>query len=232
MKFNFYLIVGCLLFLSCANDDEGNTTPENISHTFDFNSGTDGWIGDFADYPVGEEEMYELEFGFAPLPDPLDKSKGALKLSGNNHSDDLFMFVKKELTGLTPNREYSLMFKIEIASDVPDGSFGIGGSPGESVYIKAGATPREPEKTVDELGWYRLNIDKGNQAEEGEDMIVLGNFANGTTENIYTLKTLSNTTPFRATTSNQGSLWILLGTDSGFEGKTTIYINKIEINSL
>jgi len=218
-----------VLLWACNNDDDQNGVSEQVTHSFEFSTNTEGWDGDFADYPAGEEEMYELEFGHSPLPDPLDNSQGALKLAGRNYSDDLFMFVKREITGLTPNREYLLNFEVEFASDVPDGSFGIGGSPGESVYIKAGATSAEPEKVEDELGWYRLNIDKGNQAEGGDDMQLLGNFANGTDEDDYALKILSNSTPMRVTASSNGSLWLLVGTDSGFEGKTTIYINRIEV---
>ncbi len=45
---------------------------------------------------------------------------------------------------------------------------GIGGSPGESVYVKAGATTEEPLIIEDSDGWLRMNIDKGNQAGEGQ----------------------------------------------------------------
>lgn len=229
MKTRLILMLALMPLCACNNDDDQNRDNEQVIHSFDFSTSSEGWDGDFADYPAGEEEMYELEFGHSFLPTPLDNSLGALRLSGRNYSDDLFMYVSREITGLIPNREYLINFEVEFASDVPDGSFGIGGSPGESVYIKAGAAPQLPEKIVDELGWYRLNIDKGNQAEGGRDMITLGNFANGTDEHEYSLKTLTTSTPFRATTNNQGSLWILLGTDSGFEGKTTIYINRIVV---
>lgn len=217
-----------MMVLACGKDDD---QPDNtgVDLSYDFTTNSEGWEGDFADYPVGEEEAYELEFGHSFLPPPLNASDGALRLSGMNHSDDVFMFVKKEITDLVPNREYRLNFEVEFASDVADGMSGIGGSPGESVYIKVGATPNEPAKVVDEEGWYRPDIDKGNQAQGGEDMIVIGNFANGTDENVYTLKTLSNSSPFGATAGSQGTLWLLVGTDSGYEGKTTIYINRIDV---
>lgn len=223
----FYLMILTML-MACGLDDD---RPDNtgVKLIFDFATNTAGWTGDFADYPAGEEEAYELEFGHSFLPAPLEITQGSLKLSGINYSDDLFMFVKREVSGLMPNREYRLNFDVEFATDVADGMVGIGGSPGESVYVKVGATPNEPQKSTDEEGWYRLDIDKGNQAQGGDDMVVIGNFANGTDENVYTLKTLSNTSPIRATTSSAGTLWLLFGTDSGFEGRTTIYINRIEV---
>lgn len=228
MKTKILFIIVSMVFPACNNDDD-QVDNTRVTLSYDFSTNAEGWAGDFADYPAGEEELYALEFGHSLLPEPLYLSQGALKLSGKNHSDDLFMFVKKEVTGLIPNRSYRINFKVEIASNVANDQVGIGGSPGESVYIKAGASSAPPQKTEDELGWYRLNIDHGNQSQGGEDMIVLGNFANGTTQNVYTLKTLSNPTPLLATTSANGTLWLLFGTDSAFEGETTIYINKIEV---
>lgn len=227
MKGFFYLLILTGL-MACEKDDKhGNEQPLEFNYTF--NSGAEGWSGDFADLPPNEEEFYELRFEHTNLPEPLDESDGALLLSGNNHSDDLFMFLKKEISGLNPNQEYLITFEVEFATNVAEGMAGIGGSPGESVYIKVGATATEPEKELDEDGFLRLDIDKNNQSQSGEDMIVIGNFANGTDNNIYTLKTLSNSTPFRATSSDEGTLWLLVGTESGFEGTTTVYYNTIEV---
>ena len=133
------------------------------------------------------------------------------------------------MTWLLPDTLYQISFLIEFASNVPDGMTGIGGSPGEGVIIKAGATPVEPVKVLDPSDErYRMNIDKGNQTQGGRDMIVLGNFANGTGRNEYTLKTLVNPAAFPCRTNDNGELWLVVGTDSGFEGITTIYYNRIE----
>ncbi len=229
LKGLYYLIISAGLF-ACEKDDDNGGNEQPLEFNYSFSSGTEGWIEDFADLPAGEDDFYELEFEHTKLPEPLDESDGAIMLSGNNHSDDLFMFIKKEITGLVPNQEYLITFEIEFATNVADGMFGIGGSPGESVYIKVGATAVEPVKGLDEEGFYRLNIDKNNQSQSGEDMVVIGNFANGTDENIYTLKTLSNSTPFKVTASNDGTLWLIVGTESGFEGATTIFYNTIDVS--
>lgn len=228
MRAIVFLLPLLSVFTGCSVDDE-QPDDHRVTFTYEFSSGPEGWSGDFADYPAGEEEFYELNFEHSQLPDPLNLSDGALKLSGINHSDDLFMYVRKEVRGLIPNKEYRLNFWVEFASNVAEGQFGIGGSPGESVYIKAGAASAEPEKYLDEEDWYRLNIDKGNQASGGDNMMVLGNFSNGTDKNVYTLKTLSTTAPIRITANSVGSLWLLFGVDSGFEGETTIYINRISV---
>ncbi len=216
------------IFFACESDKDSK--PEELVFSYDFTTDEESWDGDFADYPTGGEEFYELIFEYSTLPEPLDETRGSLKLSGNNHSDDLFMFVKRKITGLTSNKTYNIVFEIEFASNVADGQIGVGGSPGESVYIKAGATPVEPLKVEDNGGYYRMNIDKGNQAQGGEDMIVLGDFSNDTEENIYVLKTITNPSTFNATTNTNGELWLSVGADSGFEATTTIYYNRIEVS--
>lgn len=222
-----FLSVLVSLFPGCSNDDEQSNNL--VVKSYDFRTDAEGWTYGFADYPGGEEDFYELHFDHTSLPEPLDQAKKSLLLSGNNHSDDLFMFLKKEMKSLLPNRIYNIQFRVEIASNVANGQYGIGGSPGESVYIKAGATPVEPVVQPNEENFLLINIDKGNQSQPGSDMTVLGNFANGTDENKYTLKTLENQIPFTATTGPEGNLWVIFGTDSGFEGTTSIYYNKIEL---
>ncbi len=221
------LICGIFLILySCKNNDRGDTEP--MEFVWEFSTDPEGWTADFADYPVGEEDRYELQFEYSTLPEPLEETEGGLKLSGSNLSDDLFMFIKKEICGLEPNSSYNINFTIEFASDVPDGLAGIGGSPGESVYIKSGATQIEPDKIIDDDDYYRMNIDKSNQSSGGDDMLVIGDFSNDTDNEIFTLKTVSNGLPFNVSTDSTGILWIIVGTDSGFEGKTTIYYNSVK----
>ncbi len=230
MKINIQLFLAVLLTVtSCSNDDDNNGSDAVKEVNYEFDSGLDGWEVDFADYPEDNETFYELEHEISPLPEPLDETKSSLKLSGNNHSDDLFMFVKRKITDLEPNRSYDLTFNLEFATNAPDNSFGVGGSPASSVYIKAGASKIEPITEIDSLDMHRMNIDKGNQASEGEDMINLGDFSNGSEEEVYKLKTLSNENPFTVQSDENGELWVIVGTDSGFEATTTIYYNKISI---
>ena len=76
-----------------------------------------------------------------------------------------------------------------------------------------------------------MNIDKNNQANSGEDMKVLGDFANGTDSNAYATKTLVyDSGELQARTNEKGELWLIVGTDSGFESTTTIFYNKIQVD--
>jgi hypothetical protein len=122
-----------------------------------------------------------------------------------------------------------------LASDVPPGLSGIGGSPGESVYVKVGATTIEPPVEEDPTdGWLRMNIDKGNQANEGEDMINIGDMANpnltpASAGSYELMEQTSSGRDFEVTAGEDGVLWFIVGTDSGFEGLTTLYYDTITV---
>ena len=75
-----------------------------------------------------------------------------------------------------------------------------------------------------------MNIDKGNQRQDGTNMKLIGDFANGTDLFVYKLKSLSTTMPINVISNSNGELWVIIGTDSGFEATTTIYYNRITVN--
>ena len=230
---NKTLIIFSTLILAlagCGNNDQTNEV-EPTEYIYNFQEDSEDWTAGFADYPnePNVEDFYELEFSHSMLPSPLRITDGALKQAGNNHSDDLFMFVKKKITELVPFRTYNVSMEIEFASNAPNGSVGVGGSPAEAVYIKAGASTSEPLKVLDNSdNYYRMNIDKGNQAQDGANMKLIGDFANGTESSAYNLVTLKTMNSISVESNSNGEIWVVVGTDSGYEGKTTIYYNKIK----
>jgi hypothetical protein len=196
--------------------------------TNDFATSQHDWEPGFADYPPADEERFELSADHRPRPANLGGSN-ALYISGWNQSDDLFMFWKTRIVGLSPNADYDVVFEIEFASRYATGLFGIGGAPGDSVYLKAGATTLEPQRGLMD-GNYRMNLDKGNQSVGGQDMIVLGTIAkpdDGNTD--YVLLTRTNAAnPFRARADSSGRLWLVFGTESGFEGMTSLFYTRFK----
>jgi hypothetical protein len=227
-----FLLTGCQSGTSTTpikNQSENkNTTPNGspatVNFSFDFSKSSQDWKAAFCDYPAGQEDLYELHSDWLVLPNPL--AGMGLYISGINHSDDLFMFIKRKVSGLAPNTQYLLSFDIKIATDVPKGCFGVGGPPGEGVALKAGASTEEPIPVLQ--GRYcRLNVDQGHQGNEGKNALILGNITNTSTDchnSRWEIKYLSSSPRVLiATSDNVGSLWIFLGTDSGFEGQTSIY---------
>ena len=221
-----FVLCGC----SLSNDDPSISV---FTASFDFSKSQDDWTGDFSDFPAGRKDslFYELKFAYTNLPPHLGSGK-SIMLSGNNHSDDLFMFIKRKISGLLPNTAYSLVFEIELASDASEGSVGAGGSPGQSVFLKVGASGMEPQKVI-EGDRFVLNVDKGNQSTSGENAVVIGNIAIPATASGFTLISRTNASsyaqPFVAHSNNDGEIWLLVGTDSGFEGITTVYYTKMNI---
>jgi hypothetical protein len=208
--------------------------PSGFEFRFDFEENNEGWVAGFADLPADyEEEIFELDSEWRKMPDGLDGF--GIYIQGHNRSDDLFMFIKRQVEGLNPDTNYNVIFNIDLATNIPEGMMGIGGSPGESVYVKAGSTVIEPDVIEDDQGWLRMNIDKGNQATEGEDMINLGNIAYPVEEGEeptgeYKIKLLDNEgQTFNISTDGTGTLWFIVGTDSGFEGLTALYYATITI---
>ncbi len=209
----------------------GLRTPEVMIFDFDFSENFQGWNYGFADYPPGEEDYYELISEWREAPEPVREELddiGSIFISGVNHSDDLFMYLKKRIEGLKPETRYMLFFKTEFATNAPTGCIGVGGAPGEAVWMKAGGSVVEPLTE----GYY-LNLDKGNQALGGEDARVIGNIANTQTDclnPVFEIKRLDNETdPFEITTDAEGAIWVIVGTDSGFEYKTMLYYTHIKI---
>ncbi|MFN7115224.1 MAG: hypothetical protein ACK4TA_00400 [Saprospiraceae bacterium] len=221
------LLLGALSFFTACLDDDDNVNEFSVTYSFDENAS--GWTGGFSDYPEGEEDFYELDFAHASLPAPLDTTQGALRLTGSNRSDDLFLFAKRQIGGFFPNTEYEIEFDVELATNAPASSIGAGGSPGTSNYVKVGASATEPKQVANE-GFYDFNLDKGNQSQSGEDAIVIGNLAHTGDEFEYQLVRRDNSNnTFTATTDNNGNIWVFVGVDSGFEGITSFYITNIKI---
>lgn len=234
MKFKKFKLV-MLILLSFALAGCATSYDTEYQFEFEFENDEQGWVTGFADLPADYDPMiYELDSGWGELPSGLEGN--AIFLSGHNRSDDLFMFLKVQVEGLKPDSTYQVEFSIDLASNTPEGLMGIGGSPGESVFVKAGATTQEPEVITDDAGWLRMNIDKGNQASEGKDMINLGTLANPNidldtfTGEEYALMTLtSEDRLFEVIPDGNGIVWLIVGTDSGFEGPTRVYYDKISI---
>jgi hypothetical protein len=203
-------------------------TVKSQTYKYDFSISTEGWTSDFADYPITDSLLYQLECYRTKLPLPLDTTQYALLISGINHSDDLFMFIKRKITNLDPNTTYKLMISVDLASKYPTNAAGAGGAPGEGVELKVGASVIEPKKIV-HAGFFRMNINK-DQTAPGADMYAIGNVGVTDTTTVYTIINRNNSAgSFTITADSNGELWVCIGTDSGYEATTTLYYYKITL---
>jgi len=210
----------------------GCSEANSVGWNFVFTRGSHGWSAGFADYPAGQEAFYGLQADYRSLPEPLDTSRSALFIAGVNRSDDLFMFYKGQ-GALQLDTSYRVTFEVEIATAVPSGCVGVGGAPGESVWVKAGVTTVEPLPFIDGSGYFRMNVDKGAQASGGENAVVLGDIANSQScreEARWELKTLSSPESITVTTDGDGDVWVFVGTDSGFESLSALYYTRVAVD--
>ena len=226
------LFIGVVMVaLSAGCRSLPSDTSEAITLHFDFDEGPLGFVAGFADYPPAHEEIYELTSGHRALPPPLESQSG-LFISGVNRSDDLFMFFKGPIAGLTPGASYAVEISVEIATSTPSGCIGVGGAPGESVWIKAGVTAEEPVAVMDD-SYLRMNIDIGSQSNSGAQAVVLGNVANSRSceqPPAWELKALgSEPIPAGISVSVDGRVWLLIGADSGFESRTDVYFSRASV---
>ena len=214
----------------------GCSSAAGVDLRWEFAGDLDGWTVGFSDYTVELQPM-ETEDGIAPLPEGLGEEGSGLLISGRNTSDDLFMFTAQGIgpdEGIVPGAAYRAVLRFAVASGSPSNCVGIGGAPGEDVTMKAGVVAEEPAVDLED-GEYRFSLDKGNQAAGGSDLAVLGDIANG----IECEEALSaDPAPFRVltfehetevTADDEGRIWVVIGTDSGFEGTTALYYRWVEL---
>ncbi len=207
---------------------------------YDFDAGRQGWRYGFADWRAASPDDYHFIASIRGLPAELESNKKGFMISGRNGSDDLFMYLTRQLRatdGIVANQRYLVMFDITFASNATTGSFGVGGSPGDSVYLKAGASGTAPAIAQDIEGINRLNLDHGQQASGGADISVAGTIANGIRFDDLTdpadppfrsvRRIHTHPTPVQA--DADGNLNLVVGTDSGFESFTTLYYQQIHV---
>ncbi|MFC3745251.1 stalk domain-containing protein [Paenibacillus sp. GCM10012306] len=202
--------------------------------SFLFNKDTEGWKGGFADLPVNyDKTIYELKYNRELLPLQNNKTNYGLQLSGHNRSDDLFMFLSRGIGGFKPNTTYDVKLNFAMYTDAAGGSIGIGGSPAESLFIKAGILTNEPLSVPTEYAggkYYRMNVDTGSQGTGGKEIKVIGNAAKPESDKPgyqrvdfhYNAKVKTNA---------KGVMYVLIGADSGFEGLTTLYFDDIQVTA-
>ncbi|MEY3404626.1 MAG: hypothetical protein RL161_56 [Bacteroidota bacterium] len=226
----FFMGAFVVLLYGC-NEDEATIKSQTLDYTWE--SGDEGWRFGYSDYPanlsLGDSlELYAMNYGHRTLPAEILPAQKGMLIAGANRSDDLFMYLFKTVEGLTPSAEYSVEMEVQLASNAPTNAVGIGGAPGEAVTIKAGATSNEPRVVIED-GWYRMNLDKGNQSIGGSNMVVIGNAGVKDDTRQYELITRKTDSPLKVKADSNGKIWLIVGSDSGFEGYTALYYAQLRV---
>ncbi|MCA9631246.1 MAG: hypothetical protein KC766_26470 [Myxococcales bacterium] len=211
--------------------DTGGGPPQSVTVDYDFTQGLQGWSAGFADYADGTQDL-QLDSGIRTLPSEVGTGKG-LMIQGHNRSDDLYMFIKRSVgpeVGLRAFAKYQVTMRVRFASNAQPDCVGIGGAPGESVFLKFGTTTTNPIPVL-MGGVWRMNVDKGDQGNAGPVGTLAGNIANGQAgcpgNALYESLSRTRLLDVEQRADATGVIWMLIGTDSGYEGFTQLYYQAV-----
>ncbi|KND04331.1 uncharacterized protein SPPG_00061 [Spizellomyces punctatus DAOM BR117] len=208
----------------------------NVKINSDLRVNPDGWTPIYADY-IGHMKSRFVNKPVTVAQASQANTKTGYYIEGNNNSDDLFMGIMRQVTGLVPNQLYKMDWNINMTSPFGDNCFGVGGSPGGSNYVKIGGATNKPnvgqKRTASGDFWTFTNFDHGHQADDGKDMSTVSNISvpgaecEGTEYGLVPTILDLRRRPVKADAN--GSLWAVIGIDSGFEGVTGVYYQQIAI---
>lgn len=231
-------LAGTLVLTGCGGGSAGTDAPQAappapsaFTLAIDFNAGADGWSGGVADY-YDSSKPTEVKFGQKALPAPLTGK--ALYMASHNNSDDVFTYVTRQIGGFVPNTKYAVDVELRYASAAATGCVGVGGAEGDSVYVTAAVSAAEPILVKLDNGRYRLNIDRGDQAESGtvgRVMGVIGNDSLKCDNSVYGSSLRKTVSPITVQADAAGKAWLVLGTDSAFEATSEIYLQSATVSA-
>lgn len=181
---------------------------------------------DYSEQTAPEDIVTRVE----PLPAPFTGS--GLVLAATNRSDDALVYAVRVVDELPPGSNWDVGVDPEIVTQTPTGCVGVGGSPGESVWMVASAAGK-PIAPVLINGETRLDLDRGNQSQGGPQGVVLGTIAATSTncsgEVPAESKSFLAGRFLTAQADAQGRIWVMVGMDSGFEARSRIWIRSVRL---
>ena len=230
-KLATFITVGIISTIGLLSGCGGSTSEPSIGTdiNYSFAQNIDGWEFGYSDYttltkPTDVEHIHTIS--------PIQGASKALYMSGTNESSSLLLYATRKVNGLLPKTIYKGKFTVTFASDTPAGCAGVGGSPGESVWLIGAASGTKPENRQTRED-FRLNISRGNQSTAGDSSDVLGTIGvsgipcTGNNRQAA-IKSLGPSKWIPFTTDDTGSAWILVGLDSGFESYSRIWLQSIK----
>lgn len=225
------LFIGAFL-LGCSSElaDSSLEYAELIS-TFDFETDDQLWDGGISDYPVDYEDNLTYEVRNQLPTDSASVYEGnGLSITAENPHGDLFYFFKKKIGGFKTNTHYKLDFEFLVFSEL-DSSIEV--SNDEDVYLKVGAVNFQPilEKQLkNSLEYVALNVDKGiNNDSSGADMVNVGSIKDFIGNQPETISGNTFDIPIEVKSDADGSIWLLIGVDSGIKSNLTFSLAAITI---
>lgn len=208
---------------SCNED----SLDASITVDSDFQSGdANGWEAGFAGY-ASTADSSQLDTVGAPalLPRGLDTTQYGYRILSRYSKGNLFGYLKKRVSGFTPNGIYEMTLQVDLATRYSADS---AKAVVDQVTFKAGVSGTEPATKLSS-GIYAFNLDKGTGKQAGKDVLLSGSIASTNPDTrYYTLLRYSNDgQPVSVTANGNGELWFFVGTDSDYKDTTIFYYDRI-----
>lgn len=227
-----------LLIVLGACDDPKDQAPFGLVLLSDFDSGPQGWTPFFADLPSDAANAYRLRVDISRLPHETGINRNGLQITGQNLGDRLFFFMKKEVSNLSPNKMYSMKFRIDAATSHPAGTRQAErvamNLPRPAVMITGGMGTEPGIQGVSPLtGLVQANFNAAVSAERGDrntHVISLGPLVHEGTEEKFALVRMDNfQEPFRARANSDGKIWLIVGLSFSSRHEFEYYISSIRV---
>jgi hypothetical protein len=231
------LILGSLLSLSgCLNNGDESANPVLVSTT-DFAEDAEGWEAQFSEYEPGLEDSLKLSFEHDTFM--ADESIGevtAVVQSGYATNSDLFMYVKRQISGFKPNTDYKVIFTLQLIAQLNEDFSGDLSDDNNGSFLKVAAYTVEPDTMivddVDNPGKKTVitNFDKGNNRTTGPNMSLIGKLEYSYIDEIPTILIGSSKgDELLGTTDSEGKMWMMVGVDTNEPIYQSIFYSFIGI---
>lgn len=223
---------------SVACNDISDEPALGVVLVSDFSEGPQGWSPFFTNIPSNSVEKYQLRINITPLPQTTGQSRNGLYVSGSNKGSELHFFLKKEVTGLTPNKLFRLRFRIDAATNVSAtrSNFVSKSVVNESgLSMLAGGLSFEPNITGTSPLTGLLEANFNNQfprivGNSNSDIINLGPLKHQNDNNDFQLVQFENINfPFLARSNNAGTLWLLIGFHTDKPEDFEVYFRSVRV---
>ncbi len=226
-----------IIFLSgCLTSNDEPSNPLLISRTV-FAEDAEGWEAQFSEYEPGLEDSLKLSFTHDKFM--ASESIGevtAVVQSGYATNSDLYMFIKRQISGFKPNTSYSVVFTLELFAQLNEDFSGDLSEDDNGSFLKAAVYTEEPDTLivddVDHPGKKIVitNFDKGNDQTVGPNMALIGKLEHTSlNESPLLLIGTSEGDDLFGTTDSEGKMWMMIGVDTNQPLDQSIFYSFIGI---
>lgn len=228
--------MGFLIALSgCLNSDEVDN-PLLVSTTV-FAEDAEGWDAQFSEYEPGLEDSLKLSFTHDKImaTETIGEVTAVVQ-SGYATNSDLFMYIKRQISGFKPNTSYQVVFTLELLAQL---NVDFNGDLSDEYYgsfLKAAVYTEEPDTLiVDDIEnpgkkTVTTNFDKGNGRTTGPNMALIGKLEySNVDESPQILIGSSKQDDLIGTTDSEGKMWMMIGVDTNQPIYQSIYYSFIGI---